>query len=284
MADIFIEQPEAERNYKDTVFRMVFKEKKELLSLYNAVNETNHKNVDELEITTLRNAISMNMKNDISCVIDCSMNLYEHQSTVNPNMPLRDLFYVARLYETLIVDKDIYSRKKIPLPTPKFITFYNGVEKQPERRVMKLSDSFEQKGEVNLELEVLQINLNPGNNTELMKACRTLSEYTIYVEKVRKYKAVMPLKDAVKCAVDECICENILADFLKKNRAEVIQLSIFEYDEELHNKTLREEGFERGIQGAIKILQKMNLPKNQIIESIMEEYQITEQEAKKYFE
>ncbi|MCM1159842.1 MAG: hypothetical protein NC412_01340 [Roseburia sp.] len=81
----------------------------------------------------------MNMKNDVSCVLDMWMNLYEHQSTVNPNIPLRDLFYTARLYENVIIKRDIYSSKRIMLPAPKFITFYNGVEQQPERRVMKLS-------------------------------------------------------------------------------------------------------------------------------------------------
>ena len=119
----FIEGSSVVRNYKDTIFRMIYRDKKELLALYNAVNGTHYDNPDELEITTLENAIYMNMKNDVSCIMDMRMNLYEHQSTVNPNIPLRDLFYVARLYEKLTIGKDIYSSKRIMLPTPKFITF-----------------------------------------------------------------------------------------------------------------------------------------------------------------
>lgn len=234
------------RNYKDTVFRMIYKDAEELLALYNAVNGTCYEDSEEMEITTLDNAVYMNMKNDISCILDMRMNLYEHQSTVNPNIPLRDLFYVARLYEKFTAGKDIYSTKEILLPTPRFIIFYNGREVQPERKVIKLSDSFEREGEVNLELTVVQLNINPGYNEELKRECPSLHEYMCYVEKVRVYKETMPIEKAVGTAVDECIKEGILADFFRKNKAEAIQMSIFEYDEELHNKTLRQEGYEDG--------------------------------------
>ena len=133
------------------------------------------------------------------------------------------------------------------LPTPKFIIFYNGVDEQPERKVMKLSDSFEIKGEVNLELTAVQLNINPGYNEELKKGCPTLYQYVCYVEKVRKNNETMSIDEAVKKAVDDCIKENILRDFLLKNKAEMIQMSIFEYDEEKHKKFLRQEGFEDGM-------------------------------------
>lgn len=242
------EKMEVVRNYKDSVFRMLYREKKELLSLYNAVNQTHYEKEEDLEVTTLENAIYMNVKNDVSCVLDLRMNLYEHQSTINPNMPLRDLFYIARLFEKLISGRDIYSSRRIMLPTPRFIVFYNGVDEQPETRIMRLSDSFaSQSEEINLELVVTQININPGFHEELKKVCPSLQEYMLYVERVRKYSRLMPLEEAVKKAVRECIKEGILKDFLIKNQAEVVQMSIFEYDEELHNKTLREEGREEGL-------------------------------------
>ena len=251
------------RNYKDTIFRMIFKDPGELLSLYNAVNGTHYDNPEELEVTTLENAIYMNMKNDVSCVLDMWMNLYEHQSTVNPNIPLRDLFYTARLYENIIIKKDTYSSKRIMLPAPKFITFYNGVEKQPERRIMKLSDSYERQGEVNLELTVVQLNINSGYNEELKQGCPTLYQYMQYVEKVRAYKELLPIEKAVRKSVDECIAEGILKDFLIKHKAEAVQMSIFEYDEELHERTLREEGYEEGIKkgiehGILRTIRKMS--------------------------
>lgn len=237
------------RNYRDSVFRMLFKEKKELLSLFNAINETNYSNHDELDINTLENAIYMAMKNDISCILDLQMNLYEHQSTVNPNMPLRYLLYVGTLYEKMAVRQDIYARKQMMLPTPKFVVLYQGDEPQPERKTFQLSDAFmTDTGEVNLELTVLQLNINEGMNQELKESCKTLSEYSQYVGRVKDYLQKMPLEDAVERAVTDCIQENILRDFLIKNKAEVTRMSIFEYDEELHRKSLLEEGREMGIQ------------------------------------
>lgn len=113
--------------YKDTVFRLLFKEKKRLLELYNAVNDTMYTDLDALEIVTLENAIYMSMKNDVSCMIDMRIQLYEHQSTVNPNLPFRDLMYVCEQYEKYVIGKDIYSTRLLKLPTPKFVVFYNGL-------------------------------------------------------------------------------------------------------------------------------------------------------------
>ena len=239
------------RNHKDTIFRMIFKDKKNLLGLYNAINDTSYDNPDDLEITTLENAIYMSVKNDISCVVDMRLNLYEHQSTVNPNMPLRDLDYVSRTYAEFYRNEDIYSSKLIKIPNPRFIVFYNGEEHQPAIREFRLSDAFAHEEEnPKLELIVTQININPGYNDELMEKCSALREYMIYVDKVRTYQKTKPLEDAVNLAVDECIKEDVLSDFFKRNRAEVVSMSLFEYDKELHEKTIKEiaheEGFNEG--------------------------------------
>lgn len=239
------------REYKDSVFRMLFSEKRELLSLYNAINGTKYDNPEDLQITTLKNAIYMTVKNDLSCVIDMRLNLYEHQSTVNPNIPLRDLDYVSHTYSLFYRDKDIYSPRIIRLPNPKFIVFYNGVNKQPARREMRLSDAYVNKEEnPSLELIVVQININPGYNDELLKSCPTLWGYMQFVEKIRNYQTTLLLTDAITQAVNDCIKQDILADFLSKHKAEVIAMSIYEYDEKLHEKTMmdigREEGFSEG--------------------------------------
>ncbi len=241
--------PQPIRNYRDTIFRMLFREKKELLSLFNAVHGTGYENPEDLEITTLENAVYMSMKNDISCVLDMQLVLYEHQSTVNPNMPLRDLFYVSKLLEEMTRMRDIYAGKRIMLPVPQFIVLYNGREPQPERREFYLSESFAKRPDhPNLELVVVQLNINPGFNEELMNNCKTLGEYVQYTERVRQYSKELPLREAVEKAVRECIEEDILADFLRKNRTEVVSMSIFEYDEEKHMKTVRSEGFEDGFE------------------------------------
>lgn len=271
--------PVPNRNYRDTVFRMLFREKRELLSMFNAVHGTSYDDPEELEVTTLENAVYMAMKNDISCVLGMHMDLYEHQSTVNPNMPLRDLFYVSKLLENHVKSQDLYSEKRITLPTPKFVVFYNGKKMQPARREYRLSDSFARKdGEINLELLVLQININPGYNAKFVESCPALFEYIQYTDRVRQYSQTMPLAEAVETAVDNCIREGILSDFLQKNRSEVIPMSIFEYDEEKHLRTVRSEGYEDGVaygtkvgleQGIEKIVYHM-LQKDQTPETISE--------------
>ena len=237
----------ANRNYKDTVFRMLFSDKKNLLSLYNAVNSRDYTNPDDLEIVTLENAIYMGMKNDLAFIIDTNLYLYEHQSTYNPNMPLRDLFYISSEYQKMLDQKSLYSSSLQKIPTPNFIEFYNGSDPVCDVFEHRLSSAFEHlSGEPKLELIVTVLNINEGHNALLMEHCKTLREYAQYVAKVRKYTADMSLNEAVECAVDECIKENILADFLRKNRAEVISMSIFEYDKELEEKKLRKAEYEAG--------------------------------------
>ncbi|MBD5515307.1 MAG: hypothetical protein HDR06_11890 [Lachnospiraceae bacterium] len=236
-----------QRNYKDTVFRMLFKERENLLSLYNALNGTAYTDVDSLEITTLENAVYMNYKNDISFVFDFELLLYEHQSTINPNMPLRDLLYVTRVLQGIIRGENLYSKMIVNIPTPKFVVFYNGTDFQPEQQVLRLSDAFEKKQEqLALELIVVVYNINLGHNQKLLDACRLLKEYAQYVEQVRIFAKRMSFPEAVEKAVDYCIGNGILSDFLSKNRAEAIAMSIFEYDEEKHMKSEREEWREIG--------------------------------------
>lgn len=236
-----------ETKHKDTLFRMLFKEKTRLLELYNAINNTAYDDPEELEVVTLENAVYLSMKNDISCLVDMRIQLYEQQSTVNPNMPLRDLMYVCTQYEKLIVKKDLYSRRLIRLPTPKFVVFYNGVEKQPEQLELYLSDAFEIPEESPaLELCVTQYNINEGFNKELLDKCPTLFHYMQYVSLVREYRKTMSLPEAVSKAVNYCIANGILEDFLLANKAEVMKMTIFEYDEEQHKQTLLSEGYEDG--------------------------------------
>ena len=238
-----------QRNYKDTLFRMLFKDKENLLSLYNALNQTSYTDVDKLEITTLENAVYMNYKNDISFVFDYELMLYEHQSSVNPNMPFRDLIYVTKVMQTITKDENLYGQTLIKLPTPRFVVFYNGTNEQPKQQILRLSDAFQKKQEFpELELCVTVYNINWGNNQELMGACRTLREYAQYVEQVRIYAKELPFNEAVEKAVDYSIKNGILAEFLLKHRAEAIEVSIFEYDEEKHMKSEREWAYNNGLE------------------------------------
>ena len=247
-----------QRNYKDTFFRMLFKDKENLLSLYNALNGTDYTDVNELEITTLENAVYMNYKNDVSFVFDHELMLYEHQSTVNPNMPLRDLSYVTDMLQKRTYDKDLYGSALIRVPAPRFVVFYNGVTYQPERQLLRLSDAYEKKQDIpELELTVTVYNINRGCNEEILDACKTLKEYAMYVERVRTYAKQMPLAEAVEEAVDYCIESGILSNFLRKNRAEAIKMSIYEYDEELHLKSEREIWYNTGLEAGESRLNKL---------------------------
>ena len=279
------------RNYKDTLFRMIFKEPRELLSLYNALNNSSYTNPDDLKIVTLENAIYMSIKNDLACVIDCHLNLYEHQSTINPNMPLRDLFYVAREYEVLLADKTLHSTKLRKIPAPNFIVFYNGSETQPEYLELKLSDAYEiPVKNPSLELKVIQLNINAGYNKELMRKCKTLQEYSVYVDKVRKYAKRKPLKEAVEQAVTECIKDGILSQFLTQYKAEAISMSIFEYDEEKEMALIRrdersigmEKGMEKGIQAFLSLCEDLNFSNEDTLSKLMDKFQLSETEALGY--
>ena len=223
----------ANKKYKDTLFRMLFKGKKELLSLYNALNGSHYTNEKALTVTTLENVVYMGMKNDVSFIIGNTINLYEHQSTVNPNMPLRHLIYFAKQISSYL-DDSIYSSKLLKIPAPKFVVFYNGVKKQPERQILKLSDAYMVKeDEPWLELKVLFININAGMSEDLKKACRTLYGYCYFTDLVRRYRKSMPLNKAVDKAVDVCIERGVLKKIFTKIKTEMtgMPISIFEYNE-----------------------------------------------------
>ena len=248
----------ANRNYKDTVFRKLFSERKNLLSLYNAINGTAYTDENALEIVTLESAIYMGMKNDLAFIIDTNLFLFEHQSTYNPNIPLRDLFYISGEYQKLVDQKSIYSSTLLKLPEPNFIVFYNGTEKKADRWVNCLSDAYEKHiGDPNLELKVITLNINEGYNKDLMKQCKILREYAQYVEKVREYASTMDLNDAVEKAVDECIHQGILEEFLRANRMEVIAVSIYEYDKEEEEKKLRRAEYAAGMLAGEKRLETL---------------------------
>ena len=214
------------QNYKDRVFRMLFSDKGRLLELYNALNGTDYPDPDELTVNTLENAIYINMRNDVSFIIDCNMWLYEHQSTYCPNMPLRGLLYFCDLYKKILQGTDLSVRRLICIPTPYYIVFYNGLEKREEEFEQRLSDAFENGGEGCIELKVRAININFGHNSALMNKCRTLYGYAYFVAEIRKNLETMELQQAVEQAVDTCINQNILKAFLMEQRAEVIAMSI----------------------------------------------------------
>ena len=235
------------RTYKSTLFIMLFQDKHNLLELYNAVSGKHYTDPGILEINTLENAIYMTVKNDISFLIDGRLSLYEHQSTYNPNLPLRFLIYISKLYSRMTRNANLYGTKLIRIPPPEFLIFYNGKEELPEQTLLNLSDMYETKDpHAGLELSAVMLNISGKHNQKLKEACTTLKEYAIYTDKVRKYAEETELPDAVERAIQECIAEGVLQDFLEKHRAEAKEMSIFEYDQEKHMRQEREEAWADG--------------------------------------
>ena len=235
------------RLYKTRIFAMLYQDKKELLDLYNAISGKHYEDPELLEINTLENAIYMTMRNDLSFLIDFRLSLYEHQSTYSPNLPLRDLFYISDLYSGMVKDENLYGIKLVQIPAPQFVIFYNGMKEMPDRTVLRLSDAYSVKEEnPALELTAVMLNINRGHNEKLKGLCKSLKDYSEYTARVREYADTMPISEAVEQAICECIQEGILAEFLKQNRAEAKQVSIYEYDEEKHMRQERETFWEDG--------------------------------------
>lgn len=239
------------REYKSDLFSMLMEVPEYALEVYNVLNDSHYTDPSQILIMKLEKGVLLSIRNDASFLLDSYLNLYEHQSTYNPNMPLRFLIYFSNLMLELIKEKeyDLFGRKQIPIPTPKFVVFYNGIENRPDREEMRLSDAYEHQEErYEMDLQCVAYNINPGYNEHIQKNSRVLSGYTTFVEKVRKYaETESTLKDAVRRAVDECIGEDILAEFFREHRGEVVEMAALDFTFERREKLIRRDSLEEGL-------------------------------------
>ena len=243
-------RPNVNRNNKATLFGYMMSEKKNIIDVYNALNNTSYSEDDDsFEITTLEDVIYIHHKNDVSFIIDNRLALYEHQSTYNPNMPLRGLFYFSALYQNIIGadSQKIYGSKLLKIPTPKYVVFYNGVLNMPDRLILKLSDAYETDDEYDLEVTATMININCGRNAEILEKSQVLRTFSIYNEKVRCYTKSMKKEDTVARSIEECIEEGLMSDFFINRKLEVENVILTEFNEEGYAEMLREEGREEVI-------------------------------------
>jgi predicted transposase/invertase (TIGR01784 family) len=271
------------RQYKSSVFTLLFSEPSRLRELYNALSGDSYDESAEIVINTLQDAVFMDRINDVSFTINNKLVvLIEQQSTVNPNMALRLLSYIARVYEKLIDNKRIYSRTKLIIPRPECIVLYNGPDEYPNESVMRLSDHFEKMGnydKIDVELQVRVYNINKGRNPKLEQQSRTLNDYATLIATVREYEASgLILEEALKQAVYWCIRQGYLQDFLKLHSSEVVNMLITEWNWDDAKAVWYEEGLEAGVekgftkgtrQKQLEIARKMKLsglPVEQIAE------------------
>ena len=211
-------------------------------------------------------------KNDVSFIVEDSLNLYEHQSTYNPNMPLRGLFYYASMYERYVDthDLNIYSSKRLIIPTPQYIVFYNGNKDTPDREILKLSDLFTtpSKDGGQHEWTATMLNINLPHNAAIMEKCRPLWEYAFFVDQVKQFNREYPIEEAIDLAVKKCIETNVMANILKAHRAEVTEMLMNEYNEDktmdLFKKEFFQEGEQKKAQSIATNLMKLGLPLSQI--------------------
>ena len=208
------------RTYKDSVFRNLFNEETQLSELYSAISGKDV-NRESINIVTLENAVFNGLKNDLAFTVDSKLVvMIEHQSTDNPNMPLRMLRYLGEIYERVLDDSDLYGSKRIEIPAPELYVFYNGTTKREEEWMQKLSDSFKEKAATQfVEVMVKVININYVKGADLIRKCRSLEGYSILIHKVQiYYEESQDLDYAMRRAIEECIEEGVLVEFLKKNR------------------------------------------------------------------
>lgn len=286
------------RKYKDRLFRFVFRDKKDLLELYNAINGTDYHNTEELKVNTLEDVLYLGMKNDMSFLLDTSMSLYEHQSTWNENMPLRGLLYFAELYQRYLEENGYRltgTGRRLPLPFPRYVVFYNGTKEEPDQTQLLLSDSFKgREGEVpSLECRTVVLNINYGHNQAIMERCRRLKDYSEFIEVIRRnLRAGMVLEDAVEQGINACMERGILSDILSKSKMEVRKMLLTEYDERAEREYLQKEAIEIGLEESLEqgisifILDNLEekVSRERILAKLERRFSLTPEQAEQYFE
>ncbi len=253
------------RTYKDSLFRAIFKDKRRLRHLYQALSGMDVASED-IHMNTLRGVFMNDVKNDISFRVgDRLVILLEHQSSWNPNMPLRFLWYLSRIYMNRVDLHLIYRSSLVKIPTPEFYVLYNGTANIPDFQELKLSDAFAHPGEA-LELKVKCYNINFDEGKELLSSCQELLAYSTFVHQVRLEQGNgRSLFSAVKAAIRYCESHDLMANFFKRNEREVYDMVSFKWDDNLAKKIAveesREEGLREGkvsaiIEMAVKLLKK----------------------------
>ena len=242
------------RRYKDRLFKFLFgnpEHRDWTLSLYNAVNGTSYEDPNDIVFTTIEDAVYMGMKNDVSLLLADTMNFYEQQSTYNPNMPMRFLVYASMVYSAYIENPDnkinIFSMKQQMFPVPKLVCFYNGTDRQPDRKTLHLTDAFDRPELSDISIDVTMLNINSGRNRELKDSCQPLREYADLVENIRSAQKILKnIEAAIDYAIDSMPDDSLIKSLIIANRAEVKRMFITEYDEAATMEKFKKEYLSQG--------------------------------------
>ena len=250
------ENPSGEnRKHKDSLFVDYFSKdrdwKQHFLSLYNALHGTNLQvETTSLERVNLEQVLYKSYYNDIAVLVDGQFILMiEHQSTINPNMPLRLLEYVARIYGNIVDSTAKFSRHLVPLAKPEFIVFYTGDQELPPESYLYLSDAFPnqtQNADLTLELKVKVCTIKSESPSPVVHSCTDLEQYVQFLQLVEEAKAAGH-ENPLKWAIQEAVRRNILRDYLERKGGEVLSILMTEYDYATDMAVLKEEAYEDGL-------------------------------------
>ena len=246
------QEQEVKRTYKDSVFVTIFHDKSKLIELYNALFDANYDESAPIDIVTIKDVLFRTLKNDLAFVLGGRfVVLVEHQSSINENMPLRDLMYISTVLKRMIDTTRLYREKRLMIPRPEFIVFYNGTKDFPAYQELRLSDSFlgeKQKDEEDaLQLIVKVYNINTEKNSEILGRCETLRQYSRFVEIMRSYREDSELtNDVIVEVLDKCKKEGILTEFLDKYGTEIVEMLFKELTREEDLEISRLDGYEEG--------------------------------------
>lgn len=285
------------RKYKDGVFVDLFSQKENLLELYHALSGFDYSNETKVEIITLDGVLFTPFKNDLAAFIENRfVVLMEHQSTLSDNIPMRMFLYLAREYEKILKEETLYKKKRVWIPTPELYVLYNGTDPCPKEQILKLSDSFlVTKEQPMVELQVKQININYGINDNLLEKSQKLHDYSYLIQTIRNFLTEgMTRDEAITLALELCVKQGILQNYLRQKGSEVLNMLLTEYNEEIVLRVTKEEaredgllegrkeGRKEGILNTIEICRELNLPEDEIKKKLQEKFHLPENEAEQY--
>lgn len=241
------------REVKDSAFTTFFGEPENASELYAALGDT-EVYPEDITYVTLEGVLFIARKNDLAFTVkNRVLVISEHQSTINENMPLRDLLYLGRTLEKLLDEKNLYRRKMLSIPTPEFYVFYNGDDPFPTEKILRLSDAYLDKTEhPMLELEVKVININPSSGHRLLKECRPMYEYSWFIQQIKNYLADGWSRDnAIAQAVRDCLDEGIMAEFMQEHGTEAVNMLYTQWNWDDAMEVEREEAYEDGVEAGM---------------------------------
>lgn len=271
-----------QREYKDRLFNFIFgseENKAWTLSLYNAINGTSYSNPDDVQINTIKEVLYLGMHNDTSFLLANEMNLYEQQSTYNPNMPLRMMQYVGNLYEKYLKENKLnkYGSELLELPVPRLLVFYNGKDDADDETILKLSDSFPEGAKSDIEVTVRMLNINRGRNQRIVDACEPLKEYAWLIQEIREKRKTLEIEDAVNKALADMPDDFVIKGFLEAHKTEVSGMLLTEYNEAEAMELFERDGIKKGRKEGIK--EGIELTRVESIRNLMTTLKLNAQQA-----